>query len=80
MHAINALEFGKNAQGDWQILQPKPMRADGSQIDELVRKLKDARLTERLLHFNYETLGQFLAKQRVYVQLEANGLQARGVS
>ena len=39
-------EFGKNAQGDWQILQPKPMRADGGQIDELLRKLKDARLGE----------------------------------
>ena len=35
------LEFGR-AGTDWQILKPKPMRADGSQVDELVSKLKDA--------------------------------------
>jgi Domain of unknown function (DUF4340) len=35
------LEFGR-AGTDWQILKPKPMRADGSQVDELLNKLKDA--------------------------------------
>ena len=35
------LEFGR-AGSDWQILKPKPTRADGFQVDELVRKLKDA--------------------------------------
>ena len=35
------LEFGR-AGSDWQILKPKPMRADGFQVDELIRKLKDA--------------------------------------
>ena len=35
------LEFGR-AGSDWQILKPKPMRADAFQVDELVRKLKDA--------------------------------------
>jgi hypothetical protein len=38
------LEFGKNNQNDWQILKPKPMRADGSQVEELIRKLKDAKM------------------------------------
>jgi hypothetical protein len=38
------LEFGKNAQNDWQILKPKPYRADGFQVEELIRKLKDAKL------------------------------------
>jgi hypothetical protein len=38
------LEFGKNGQGDWQILKPEPMRADGLQVDDLVRKLNEARL------------------------------------
>jgi len=38
------VEFGKNAQGDWQITKPKPSRADGTQVDDLVRKLKDARM------------------------------------
>jgi hypothetical protein len=38
------VEFGKNAQGDWQITKPKPMRADGLQVDDLIRKLKDAKM------------------------------------
>jgi hypothetical protein len=37
-------EFGKNAQGDWQITKPKPMRADSLQVDDLIRKLKDAKM------------------------------------
>ena len=37
-------EFGKNGQNEWQILKPKPMRADGPQVDDLVRKLKDAKM------------------------------------
>jgi len=36
-----SLEFGR-AGSDWQILKPKPMRADGFKVDELIRKLKDA--------------------------------------
>ncbi len=39
-----AVEFGKNAQGDWQITKPKPMRADSLVVDDLVRKLKDAKM------------------------------------
>ena len=38
------IEFGKNNQNDWQILKPKPMRADGSQVEDLIRKLKDAKM------------------------------------
>jgi hypothetical protein len=38
------VEFGKNAQSEWTIVKPKPMRADGTQIDDLVRKLKDAKM------------------------------------
>jgi len=37
-------EFGKNGQGEWQIVKPAAMRADGPQVDELVRKLKDAKM------------------------------------
>jgi len=37
-------EFGKNAQGDWQITKPKPMRADSLQVDDLIRKLKDTKM------------------------------------
>jgi hypothetical protein len=37
-----AIEFGRVNQNEWQILKPKPMRADGLQVEELVRKIKDA--------------------------------------
>ena len=39
-----AVEFGKNAQNEWTILKPRPLRADGGQVEELVRKLKDAKM------------------------------------
>jgi len=39
-----AVEFSKNASGDWQITKPKPMRADGGAVDDLVSKLKDAKM------------------------------------
>ena len=38
------VEFAKNAQNDWTIVKPKPLRADGSQVDDLIRKLKDAKM------------------------------------
>jgi len=38
------VEFGKNNQNDWQILKPKPYRADSFQVEELVRKLTDAKM------------------------------------
>jgi hypothetical protein len=39
-----AVEFSKNSSGDWQITKPKPMRADGGAVDDLVSKLKDAKM------------------------------------
>jgi len=39
-----AVEFAKNKQGEWQIAKPKPYRADSLQVDELIRKLKDAKM------------------------------------
>ena len=39
-----AFEFGKNGQNEWQIVNPSPMRADSQQVDELVRKLKEAKM------------------------------------
>ncbi len=38
------IEFGKNNANDWQILKPRPLRADGSQVDTLINALKDARM------------------------------------
>src|SRR5580698_8559456 len=39
-----AIEFGRINQTDWQILKPKPLRADGFAVEELVRKLKEANM------------------------------------
>jgi hypothetical protein len=38
------VEFGKNGQNEWQIVKPRPLRADGSAVDGLVGKLKDAKM------------------------------------
>jgi hypothetical protein len=38
------VEFGKNNQNEWQILRPKPYRADSFQVEELLRKLTDAKM------------------------------------
>lgn len=42
------VEFGKNALGDWQIIQPAPMRADGWAVEEVLRKLREAKLDATL--------------------------------
>ncbi len=36
--------FSKNNSGDWQITKPRPERADSFQIEELLRKLGDAKM------------------------------------
>lgn len=38
------IEFGKNNQNEWQILKPEPYRADSFQVEELLRKLSDAKM------------------------------------
>ena len=38
------LEFGKNSRNEWQIIKPKPLRADGGRVEDLLRKLKDAKM------------------------------------
>lgn len=37
------IEFGRN-KDEWQIIKPKPLRADGSQVDDLVRNVADAKM------------------------------------
>ena len=37
------IEFARNKQ-EWQIVKPKPLRADNFQVEEIVRKLRDAKL------------------------------------
>ncbi len=43
-----AFAFAKNAQGEWQVVKPSAMRADGQQVDDLVRKLKEAKMDVNL--------------------------------
>lgn len=38
------IEFGKNNANEWQIVKPKPLRADNWQVEELIRKLHDAKM------------------------------------
>jgi len=38
-----SIQFGRD-KDRWQIVKPKPLRADGLQVDEMLRKLKDARM------------------------------------
>ncbi len=42
--AKSDVEFGKNNQNDWEILKPEPYRADSFQVEELLRKLTDAKM------------------------------------
>lgn len=42
--AKSDVEFGKNNQNDWQILKPQPYRADSFQVEELLRKLSEAKM------------------------------------
>jgi hypothetical protein len=39
-----AVEFGKDAQNEWQIVKPRPLRADSSAVNGLVDKLRDAKM------------------------------------
>lgn len=43
-----AVELGKNNNGEWQIVRPRPLRADGNQVEELLRKMKDAKMDASL--------------------------------
>jgi hypothetical protein len=38
------VEIGKNNQNEWQIVRPQPHRADGGNVEQLISRLKDARM------------------------------------
>lgn len=37
-------EVGKNNSGEWQIVKPRPLRAESFQLEEILRKVKDAKM------------------------------------
>jgi hypothetical protein len=43
MRSGQDLEFGRN-KDEWQILKPRPLRADSSQVSDLVRQLTEAKM------------------------------------
>jgi Domain of unknown function (DUF4340) len=43
VHKRQEIEFGRN-KDEWQILKPQPLRADNTQVGELVRQLSDAKM------------------------------------
>jgi hypothetical protein len=38
------IEFGKNGQNEWAIVEPKPYRADNFQVEELLRRFSEAKM------------------------------------
>lgn len=38
------VEVGKNAQNEWQIVKPRPLRADGGNVEQLLSRLRDAKM------------------------------------
>ena len=38
------IEFAPTAQKDWQITKPRPLRADGLSVEEILRRMRDARM------------------------------------
>jgi hypothetical protein len=42
------IEIGKNAQNEWQILAPRPLRADGGNVEQLISRLRDAKMDSNL--------------------------------
>ncbi len=69
------IEFGKSGVNDWQILKPRPLRADNTQVSALVDALRDARLDP--LELEQDIQKKFPAATRVAVATvtDRNGAQ-----
>ncbi len=39
-----AVEFGKSGEGQWQIIRPRPLRADNAEVNSFIQKVRDAKL------------------------------------
>ena len=51
----DTIEIGKNARNEWQIVKPKPMRADGGNVEQLISRLRDAKMDSSM---SEEDLGE----------------------
>jgi hypothetical protein len=74
-----AIVFGKNGQNEWQIVEPRPLRADSGQVDVLLGKLRDAKMD--LSASTEEAAKQFAAATTVALALvtDSSGAQAMEV-
>jgi hypothetical protein len=52
------IAFGRN-KNEWQIVKPRPLRADGAQVDEMVRALTDAKMELNVLDDPRKTASSF---------------------
>jgi Domain of unknown function (DUF4340) len=52
------IAFGRN-KNEWQIVKPRPLRADGAQVDEMVRALTDAKMELNALDDPKKTASAF---------------------
>jgi len=61
-----AFALGKNANGKWQIVDPSPLRANGTAVEQLISQLQDARIsTEPTPEVNREATSAFAGAERV---------------
>jgi hypothetical protein len=74
-----AIVFGKNGQNEWQIVEPRPLRADSGQVDVLLGKLRDAKMD--LTAPTEEAAKQFATATTVALALvtDSSGAQAMEV-
>jgi len=59
-------EVGKNNSGQWQIVRPRPLRADGGAVEQVISHLRDARMdTEPTPDLSQEASASFSSATRV---------------
>lgn len=68
-----AIEFFKRGEGDWTITVPKPMRADNLAVEELVRKLGEAKLDPSLTTEQNRDLDKQFGSSQPLVKVAVSG-------
>jgi len=69
------VEFGKNGQNEWQIVKPRPLRADSTAVGGLVDKLRDAKFDNTETEENAVKKFATAAKVATVVVTDAAGAQ-----
>lgn len=72
------IEFGRIGQNEWQILKPKPMRADGLQVEDILSRAQEAQMDASETPVDAkENAAMFASGQRVGVVIatDPSGVQ-----